>query len=304
MSRTIVVTGGSGLLGLNWAAARRDLDRVVLWMHRRKTALAGVEAFFVDSDTDAAVDRMLGQAEADLVIHTAGLTDVDACEAQPDRAYAANVILAARIARSAHRHGCDLVHVSTDHLFGNEADFITEAAEPAPTNVYGQTKAEAEKRVLDAHPRAIVVRTNFYCWGPPYRTSFSDVIIDSLRTGKTIRLFDDVCYTPIIATALVAAVHELLNARAAGIFNVSGDDALTKHDFGCRVARRFGLDATLIERGSVADLPLLAPRPRNMRLSNRKLTDAIGRRVGGVDAHLDELFGQEIMGWPQELRQE
>jgi dTDP-4-dehydrorhamnose reductase len=302
MRRTVVLTGGSGLLALNWAAARRGKDRVVLWLHRRRVALTGVETLFGDSDADAAVDRMFADLGADLVIHTAGMTNVDACEVRPEKAYAANVVLAARIARAAQRLGCGLVHISTDHLFGRETEMITETTDPTPTNVYGRTKAEAELRVLYAHPDALVVRTNFYCWGPPYRPSFSDMIISSLRGGRSISLFDDVRYTPIVADELVAAVHDLVDAGAAGVFNVSGDDALTKHEFGQHVANRFGLDATLIEAGSVADMPLLAPRPRNMRLSNKKLTATIGRAVGGVDAHLEELFVQEAAGRPQELR--
>jgi dTDP-4-dehydrorhamnose reductase len=302
MRRTVVVTGGSGLLALNWAAVRRGTDRVVLWLHRRSVALRGVEAVFGDSESDSATERMLGELGADLVIHTAGLTNVDACEARPDEAHVANVQLAARVARSARRSGCDLAHISTDHLFGGETGMITEATDPTPVNVYGQTKAEAEKRVQDAHPDALVVRTNFYCWGPQYRPSFSDRIISSLRDGRSITLFDDVRYTPILADVLAGAVHDLVGAGAAGVFNVSGDDALTKHEFGQRVARRFGLDATLIDRGSVADKPLLAARPRNMRLSNEKLTVRLGRAVGGVDAHLEALFVQEADGRAQELR--
>jgi dTDP-4-dehydrorhamnose reductase len=302
MRPTVVVTGGSGLLALNWAVVRRSTERVVLCLHRRSVTLAGVQARFVRTDSVDSVDELLRDTRADIVIHTAGMTNVDACEARPDDAYAANVVLAETVAEAARRHGCVLVHISTDHLFGGASGIITETTEPTPTNVYGRTKAEAEQRVLNAHPEAIVVRTNFYGWGPPHRPSFSDTILQSLRGGRTISLFDDVRYTPILVDALIVAVHDLIAAGGSGVFNVSGDDSLTKHDFGQRVARRFSLDATLIDRGSLADQPQLAPRPRNMSLSNRKLAAVLGRDVGGVNAHLDVLFGLESEGRPHELR--
>jgi dTDP-4-dehydrorhamnose reductase len=302
MRPTVVVTGGSGLLALNWAVVRRSTERVVLCLHRRSVSLSGVETRFVRTDSVGAVDELLRDTGADVVIHTAGMTNVDACEARPDDAYAANVVLAQTIAQGARRHGCALVHISTDHLFGGVDGIITEATEPTPTNVYGRTKAQAEQRVLNANPEAIVVRTNFYGWGPPHRPSFSDTILESLRGGRTISLFDDVRYTPILVDTLIAAVHDLVAAGTSGVFHVSGDDSLTKHEFGQRVARRFSLDAALIDRGSIANRPQLAPRPRNMSLSNRKLAAVLGRDVGGVNAHLDVLFGLEVEGRPHELR--
>jgi dTDP-4-dehydrorhamnose reductase len=260
-----------------------------------------VETCRLRLDSRSELARVIEEINAAVIIHAAGMTNVDACEENPDGARYANVDLAVSVAAAARSSGCSMVHISTDHLFGGSTGLVNEDSEVAPVNVYGRTKAEAEARVLETYPDAIVVRTNFYGWGPSYRRSFSDMIIDSLRIGVPITLFDDVYYTPILADALVAAVHELVDAAATGIFNIAGDDRLSKHEFGLRVARHFSLDQRLIRAGSIEERRSLVRRPHNMSLSNEKLTDLVGRTIGGVDEHLNELRRQEDLGRAREV---
>ena len=59
--------------------------------------------------------------------------------------------------------------------FYNENDFTN------PLNYYAKTKVEAEKKLLKYNPSCLIIRTNFFGFGPNYRKSFSDWIIDSLK---------------------------------------------------------------------------------------------------------------------------
>jgi dTDP-4-dehydrorhamnose reductase len=298
----VLITGGSGLLATAWAAAVRDRRPVVLGLHERRIALRGVETATVNIESADEALSSLDATEPAVVVHTAGLTSVDLCETQPDLAQRVNVDLAEYVARACARRGVPLIHISTDHLFSGHAPFVDEDEPIRPVNAYGRTKGEAERRVLDAHPEALVVRTNFYGWGPGYRASFSDGIIASLRAGRAVRLFRDVFYTPIIAETLALVSHELQERTAAGVFHVVGDDRLSKLDFGLRLAAVFGLDASLITPGSIADHANLAPRPRDMSLSNRKATALLGRPLGGVDAHVARLRVQESEGLSGEIQ--
>ncbi|MDA1082647.1 MAG: SDR family oxidoreductase [Gemmatimonadetes bacterium] len=293
MNGSVFVTGGAGLLGVTWAAAMRDRCKVTLGLHDRAIALRGVETRRSDLESVDALARTLDAVKAELVVHTAGMTNVDACEAEPECARHINVELAANVAAACRRLGIGLVHISTDHLFSQTGDPLREEDALSPVNVYGRTKAEAELRVLDAYADALVVRTNFYGWGPSYRQSFSDTIIKSLRRGDRPTLFTDVHYTPILMDALIAGVHGLVEKKARGVFHVTGDDALTKHEFGVRVAECFGLPAGLVQRATLADKPSLAKRPRSMMLSNAKASALLGRRIGGVREHLATLRQQE-----------
>jgi len=297
---TVLITGGSGLLALNWAMGRRDVDRVVLGLHERSVSLRGTDVVRCRLDSVEEAARALDAVQPDVVVHAAGLTNVEACEADPARAQQVNVELAANVATACAARGLALVHISTDHLFRGDQSLAREDQAVAPQNVYGRTKAEAEARVLAAHPKALVARTNFYGWGTRYRQSFSDRIIVALRAGEDITLFTDVFFTPVLVDVLQRAVADLLTAGAAGVVHIAGDERLSKYEFGLRVARHFGLNARLIRPGLLSGSAGLVPRPRDMSLSNSRVRKLLGRSLGTVDEHLLELQRQERDGRAQE----
>lgn len=302
MEDTVFLTGGSGLLAINWAMTVRESRRVVLGLHHRNISLSGAGAHHVDLDSVDDVVRALETTEPRLVVHTAALTSVEQCEREPDLARHVNVDLAVNVAAACARTRVPLVHISTDHLFAGGQAVFDESDHVTPMNVYARTKAEAENLVLDANPSALVVRTNFYGWGTGYRRSFSDTIIGSLRGRETVTLFTDVHYTPIVEAALTRAVHDLVDHGAAGIFHVSGDDRVSKYEFGLRVAAEFGLDAGLIREGTLAGQRNLVRRPAEMSLSNHKTSNLLARKLGGVESHLAALHEQERRGRARELR--
>lgn len=306
MREAIFITGGTGLLALNWAAARRERGAAVtLGLHERVVTLQGVAARRVTLDAVDAILRDLDEVQPQLVVHTAGMTNVEQCEADPALAAFVNVTIAANVANACARRGVGLVHISTDHLFRGDAALVSESEPVAPQNVYAATKDEAERRVLDANPDALVVRTNFYGWGPSYRPSFSDMIIRSLRRGAGVTLFQDVLYTPILVETLSETVHDLVDAKARGIVHVVGDERISKHDFGVKIAKQFQLDAGLITPGLLADHPALVRRPFDMSLSNAHARRLLGRSAtgfGGIDAHLARLHQQEQLGLARELQ--
>ena len=114
-------------------------------------------------------------------------------------------------------------------------------------------------------------------------------------------LFDDVFFTPVIADALVHAAHELSQAGLSGIYNLGGDQRLSKFDFAILLAQRFGLAPELIKRTQISQAHLNAPRPRDMSLDNAKASRALGHGLGTALESLDELFKQEQQGRKQEL---
>lgn len=292
---TLLITGGTGLLAARWA--RRVVDRfeVVLALHARKVELFDVVAHseHVNLDSIAAIEAALQKHEVAVVIHTAAMTSVEACEADPAMAMHVNSRLAGNVAAACRNCGAKLVHISTDHLFAGDTPMQDEGAVVAPVNAYARTKAAGETSVREACPDVIIARTNFYGRGISYRKSFSDTILDSLRNSRRIGLFEDVFFTPILMEEAVDAVHGLIEAGACGTFNVVCDERLSKHAFGVRLARAYGLDESLIDATSLAVRSDLVKRPLDLSLCNRKLRAALGRDIGGVDAHISQLRLQD-----------
>lgn len=277
-----LVTGASGLLGLNWALACRNAGRVVLGVHRHVVAVPGCESVQLELGDAAAVRELLRQVRPSCVIHAAGLADVERCEAEPARAFEDNVLAAERVAMVCAAEGLQLVHISTDHLFSGSRPMVDELELVAPVNEYGRTKAQAESRVLAACPGALVVRTNFFGWGPAWRRSFSDFVIDACRAGRRVNAWTDVHHTPISIPALVSAVQALLSIGAHGVFHVVGDERISKYDLAVLIARHFSLDESLLMPALAAEVKGRVARPLEMSLSNRRLRDALGRCIGGA----------------------
>jgi dTDP-4-dehydrorhamnose reductase len=300
--KSVLITGGSGLLALNWARVLAGTSVVHLALHRHWVTPFGATGHRIDLGSEEAIAAAFGAIAPDLVVHAAGLTNIEACEKDPDAAWRINVEMTRNIARVCAQRKVKLVHISTDHIFDGTQSFLDESAEPAPLNVYAQTKATGEAAATSRCPSALVVRTNFYGWGPSYRHSFSDAILAALRERRPITLFADVYFTPILMDALIETVHALVDADASGIFNVVGDERLSKHEFGLRIADRFGLDAGVLKAGNIADAVSLVRRPRDMSLSNRKARAVVGRDLGNIDTHLERLVATESASRVEELR--
>ena len=297
----LLITGGTGLLALNWACAMRETWDVTLGIHSNLVDLAGVNSCPLALDDPVRLLAQIDDIAPDLVVHTAGLTSVDQCELNPSFANQANVVIAQNLALAAARRSVALVHVSTDHLFSGNQSMCTEDERPAPINHYGRTKALAEIAVLNANPQALVLRTNFFGWGNSKRQSFTDWLIYSLRSGKKLPLYENIFFTPILADALALAAHQLVEKGASGVFNLVGDQRLSKYEFACILADNFSLPQYLVLRHIFDGSELVAPRPLDMSLNNNKARQVLGRDIGKVSHFLAALRQQELFGRRDEL---
>jgi dTDP-4-dehydrorhamnose reductase len=296
LKKKILLTGGSGLLATNWALSLADDFDVVLGLHQKKIFLKNVNTIVLDMETVDGFSQSLESCQPDVVIHCAGLANVEACEANPVLAKHVNVDLSVNVALACKQCGVQLVYISTDHLFAGDRELVSEDEPTNPVNEYGKTKLEAEKKVLQISDFFLAVRTNFYGWGPSYRRSFSDMIIDNLREGKRVSLFEDFFYTPILIEELAQTVMLLLQNKATGIYHITGNERISKYEFGMRLAERFGLDTTLVEATKFADRKDLVKRPRDLSLSNKKAEIFLNRQIGDVNYDMERLYQQEQTG--------
>jgi dTDP-4-dehydrorhamnose reductase len=299
---TILITGGSGLLAVNWFYCKRNDFKVYLGLNERKIHPSGSEVLFLDFSSENRFVIQLAAINPSLVIHTAGLTNVETCEKKPELAFYINVELSRIVAKATKYLNIPLVHISTDHLFNGNDSMLSENETYCPVNEYGRTKALAEKYVRDINSESLILRSNFYAWGTSYRKSFSDQIIDSLRKNQIINLFSDVYYTPILANNLINIAHKLIDKKASGIYHVVSDDRVSKYDFGILIAEEFGLDKWLIQKSTLKSKINLVHRPLDMSLSNQKVRELLGCNLGSVKQHIEQLRLQEQKGITKEIQ--
>jgi len=301
MKKSILITGGSGLLAVNWTLAIRDKYEVTLLLHTRKISLQNVKVDVASLDSLDECLSILDKHQPDIVLHTAGLTSVEECLANSDLAQEINVDLAKNMAIACNKNFVKLIHISTDHLFSGSESFVTEKSKTNPMNNYAKTKLQGELQVLENCKNAIVIRTNFFCWGTKYRHSFSDFIVNKLRSNEQVDLFSDVFFTPILVDELSKIALQLVDTNHSGVYNVASNERLSKYEFGIKLANCFGLDRKLINKISINDKPDLVDRPKDMSLSNDKICKALNYKVRDIDEQLHVLKQQESVNAANQL---
>lgn len=297
----VVITGGTGLLAINWACAVRKKWDVILGTHQHAVNLQGTTSCKLDLEDPSQLDLQLNQLSPDVLVHAAGLTNVNRCEEFPELAHHANAEIARNVARVSALRNIKLIHISTDHLFTGNRSFCNEDTPPQPINEYARSKHCAEEWVQQACSQGLIIRTNFFGWGHSQRQSFSDWIIYNLRAGNNLSMFDDVFITPILLDVLALSIHELIATGASGIINLVGEERISKYKFALKLAAHFDLPKELVRCGKLTDANLKAQRPSDMSLDNAKVRQILGRNMGDVDDYLAGLISQEVQGRRLEL---
>jgi len=298
----ILVTGASGLLGLNLSLMEIGAHSIV-GVDRSKLAGTPFEIIKADLLDPEVEHRILDTVKPDTVIHTAALANLEACEEQPETARLLNAEMPGELAAVCAQRGITMMHISTDAVFDGTKDGVyTEEDAPNPQGIYAQTKLAGERNVLSANPGALVVRVNFFGWSLSGTRSLPEFFINKLSAGKKAQGFTDVFFCPLFVGDLAEILIKTFAQGLSGIYHVVGSESLSKHDFGIAVARQFGLDERLIEAVSVEESTLIARRSHNLRLSIHKLSTALGEPVPGYSTGLDRFYTQYKQGYPQKMR--
>jgi dTDP-4-dehydrorhamnose reductase len=300
----ILVTGASGLLGLNMSLAALSSHQVI-GVDRSKLADVPFELLNLDLLETGALDGMLERVKPDWLIHCAALADVDACEADPAGSLQLNARLPGILAEGCARRSIRMVHISTDAVLDGtrslEERLYTETDTPNPLGVYARTKLEGEQSVLRVNPEAIVARVNFFGWSLNGKRSLAEFFVNHLRAGKIANGFTDVYFCPMFVGDLAETLLSMLENKLTGLYHVVGSQSLSKYEFGLAIANQFGFDPGLIKPMSVDQSDLVARRSRNLRLSVHKLSTALGRSVPGFSTGLARFYTQAQQGYPQKI---
>jgi dTDP-4-dehydrorhamnose reductase len=305
----ILVTGASGLLGINLALEAAKTHEVYGVANEPPLRTEAFQYLQTDLLKPGALEAVLDETQPDWVIHCAALAVVDACEADPRRARQLNIELPARLARMLSEHvargGARLVHISTDAVFDgriSEQDSFTETDTPNPLSTYARTKLEAEQAVLAECPQTLVPRINMVGWSLNGQRALSEFFFYRLQAGERVNGFTDVFFCPLLVNDLAGILLEMLDNDLQGIYHLVSRDSASKYDFAVQMARRFGLDEALIKPVSVSDGGLAAQRSPRLVLSTEKLRRALGKPTPSVVEGLDGLYRLYEAGYPERLR--
>jgi dTDP-4-dehydrorhamnose reductase len=231
------------------------------------------------------VRELLRDVEPWAVINTAGYVRVDDAERDCDRCYRENSHGAALLAGACAERAIPFVTFSTDLVFDGARDRpYIETHDVRPLNVYGLSKARAERAVLEVHPDALVVRTSAF-FGPWDDHNFVTVALRALAAGEPFAAIDDITVSPTYVPDLVNASLDLLIDGERGLWHLVNRGSVTWAELAQQAAVIAHIDQDRLQTRSWRSLGLAAERPAFSALTSERgllmpsLEDALYRYV-------------------------
>jgi len=256
----ILITGATGTLGRAFAriCERRNLAYHVLTRQE------------MDIADPASVEAAIVRFKPWAIINAGGYVRVDDAEGDIQRCMRENAHGPTVLALAAIRHALRFMTFSSDLVFDGTQDRpYTESDKVAPLGVYGRSKADAERRVLDSDPQALVIRTSAF-FGPWDEHNVVTQALAALDAGRPFAAASDQVVSPTYVPDLVNVCLDLLIDRECGLWHLTNGAALSWADLARRAAAAAGVDDALLEARTAAELGLRAPRPRNSAMSSER----------------------------------
>ncbi len=251
IARPLVITGATGTLGQAFAHACELRGLPYRLLTRQDMDIA-------DSHS---VEAAMSELHPWAVINTAGFVRVDDAETEARGCFRENTEGAAVLAARCAAHGIPMLTFSTDLVFdGNTRSPYTEGDPVRPLNVYGRSKAEAERRVLEVLPQALVARTSAF-FGPRDAYNFVTTTLAELAAGQTVAVPDDVVISPTYVPDLVETCLDLLIDGECGIWHLANSGAITWFALARRAAELAGFDPAAVIGRPIETFGFAARRP-------------------------------------------
>ena len=274
----IVITGAEGQLG-------KSLQDVLIGHEILPVDLPEHDITRLDIITTIAA------FQPDVVIHAGALTDVDACELDPDSAYRVNALGTRNVAVACQRCDAPMVYISTDYVFdGAKGEPYLEFEEPSPINVYGRSKLAGERLVRDLLSRFYIVRTAWlYAQGG---NNFVAKILSLARERDELSVVTTEVGSPTYAPDLAEAIVRLIEYPLYGIYHLVNEGSCSRYEFASKILELAGKNGFPLHPARTYDRPTRVPA--NASLRNFCAATQLGIRLRPWEEALRSYFGEGV----------
>ena len=265
--KTVLVTGSNGLLGQALISLYLKSNEHLLIAtssgENRFPVNEGYTYYNMDITSKEEVNKVFEQCRPDVVINTAAMTNVDACEENKEKCWQINVKGVQNLlsACSVETH---FIHLSTDFVFDGKSGPYIETDLPNPQSIYAESKLASEELVKNAGLKNWAIARTIIVYGKGHQLSRSNIVlwaIESLNKNETLNIVDDQFRSPTWAPDLAQGCFLIEKNTATGIFHISGPETYSMYEMISRITKYLNKPESLIKAVKTDSLNRPAPRP-------------------------------------------
>ena len=288
----LLITGSNGLLGQELVAdciAQQINFHAISSGENRNPTCPNTHYTSIDITDFIAVKSFFDISSYSHIMHTAAMTNVDACELNPSACYAINHLASQHLFEIAKEKNLHFTLLSTDFVFDGEQGNYSETDTPNPLSIYGNSKWLAEQALINSGYTHWAIARTIIVYGTGYKLNKSNIfswLLNELSQGKEVRLITDHFRAPTWAEDLATGCMAIVKKNATGIFHLSGPETLSIFEIGIRVAKFLGVSEQLIIASDSNTLNQAAPRPPRTGFNLTKAMTELGYQPHTIEETL------------------
>lgn len=283
----ILITGANGQLGNEMRLISKTSPHRFIFSD--VSQMEGVETTFLDITDIDEIRKIVANEAVDVIVNCAAYTNVDKAEEEPEISEILNSKAPENLALVMKETGGLLVHISTDYVFGGSQynTPCTEEHEGNPTGIYGATKLEGEKNIIESGCKYVIIRTAWLY--SEFGKNFLKTILNLTSTRSEISVVFDQVGTPTYALDLAKAIAEILQDYAqqiqertysnTGIYHFSNEGVCSWYDFAKMIAEISCRTNCKVKPCHSSEFPSNVVRPSYSVLDKTKIKKTFGIEV-------------------------
>ena len=298
--KKLLITGVSGMLGSNLAYYFRDEYQITGLYNQHDICIDRVETHKCDLTNEDEIEDYLKITTPDIIIHCASLTNVDYCETNREDTYNVNVAATQNLVKRSQNS--KFIYISSDSVYeGLKENYKESEVTDNQMNYYGTTKFEGEK-VVEQLSNSLILRTNIFGWNYQNKESIGEWILNGLKADNQINGFEDAFFSSIYTMELIRILDICIQKDICGTYNCASIDSISKYDFAVKLAKKFGLNDSLIKPVSIEEFPFKAKRGKNLSLNSGKIQKQINYQMPDMAYSIDQFYRDYKSGLPLKIK--
>jgi dTDP-4-dehydrorhamnose reductase len=234
---------------------------------------------------EPSIKEIVLRTNPSIIVNCSGLIGDEICSQRPDEANWANSIFPKMLANASRMNKSLLIHFSTDAVFGNELIDRVETDLPKPSTIYGKTKFDGEKQVLDHSHKSLIIRTNFYGYSGNLQRGLFDFFRSHLLNDCPVNGFADTIFNPILISEISKALIRVSELNLEGVLHLTGNTSLSKYRFGQLIAKSINKDPALIKKCFIREYS--SKDTRQVMYLNSERIGKLGLQFMGIEEGIE-----------------